>query len=114
MKLLVVAESVLNSDKLDKTVAHLLVVARNDGYAQGYAECSHDVANALKVDWDNIKSATHGVNTEAALAAAKTQFNTLQLSVMDLINVALHSEEFMMRLREIFPNREEGEDEDLS
>ncbi|KAJ0776550.1 hypothetical protein HanLR1_Chr02g0046921 [Helianthus annuus] len=45
-----VAESVLNSEELDKTVAHLLVVARNDGYAQGYAECSHHVVNALKVD----------------------------------------------------------------
>ncbi|MFS8034777.1 hypothetical protein Hanom_Chr17g01585191 [Helianthus anomalus] len=109
-----VAESVLNSGELDKTVAHLLVVARNDGYAQGYAECSHHVANALKVDWDTSKSATHGVNTKAALAAVKSQFHTLQLSVMDLINVALHSEEFMTRLREIFPDREEGEDEDLA
>ncbi|MFS7979460.1 hypothetical protein Hanom_Chr10g00927571 [Helianthus anomalus] len=90
-----VAESVLNSEELDKTVAHLLVAAQNDGYAQGYAECSHHVVNALKVDWDTSKSATHGVDTEAALAAAKTRFNTLSLPVMDLINAALHSEEFM-------------------
>ncbi|KAJ0456218.1 hypothetical protein HanIR_Chr15g0759911 [Helianthus annuus] len=67
-----VAESVLNSEELDKTVAHLLVATRNDGYTQGYAECSHHVVNALKVDWDTSKSATHGVNTDAALAAAKT------------------------------------------
>ncbi|KAF5771953.1 hypothetical protein HanRHA438_Chr13g0582241 [Helianthus annuus] len=72
-----VAELVLNSEELDKTVAHLLVAAQNDGYAQGYTECSHHVVNALKVDWDTSMSATHGVNTEAALAAAKTQFNTL-------------------------------------
>ncbi|MFS7888852.1 hypothetical protein Hanom_Chr00s000002g01599931 [Helianthus anomalus] len=90
-----VAESVLNSEELDKTVAHLLVAAWNDGFAQ-------------------CKSATHGVDTEAALVAAKTQFNTLQLHVMDLINVALHSEEFMTCLREIFLDREEGEDEDLA
>ncbi|KAM0040742.1 hypothetical protein Hdeb2414_s0012g00397641 [Helianthus debilis subsp. tardiflorus] len=45
-----VAESVLNSEELDKTVALLLVAARNDGYAQGYAEYSHHVVNALKVD----------------------------------------------------------------
>ncbi|KAM0070822.1 hypothetical protein Hdeb2414_s0001g00017751 [Helianthus debilis subsp. tardiflorus] len=45
-----VAESVLNSEELDKTVAHLLVAAWNDGYAQGYAECSHHVVNVLKVD----------------------------------------------------------------
>ncbi|KAJ0542378.1 hypothetical protein HanHA89_Chr09g0339091 [Helianthus annuus] len=67
-----VAESVLKSQELYKTVAHLLVAAQNDGYAQGYAECSHHVVNALKVDWDTSKSATHGVDTEAALAAAKT------------------------------------------
>ncbi|KAJ0785758.1 hypothetical protein HanOQP8_Chr02g0046881 [Helianthus annuus] len=67
-----VAESVLNSEELDKTVAHLLVAMWNDGYAHGYAECSHHVVNSLKVDWDNSKSATHGVNTEAAFVAAKT------------------------------------------
>ncbi|MFS7913256.1 hypothetical protein Hanom_Chr02g00139711 [Helianthus anomalus] len=88
-----VDESVLNSEELDKTVAHLLVVARNDGYAHGYAECSHHVVNALKVDCDTSKSSTHGVNTEAALAAPKAQFNNLQLLVMDLINVTLQSED---------------------
>ncbi|MFS7902618.1 hypothetical protein Hanom_Chr01g00013371 [Helianthus anomalus] len=92
-----VAESVLNSEELDKTVAHLLIAARNDGYAQGYA-----------------KSATHGVDTEAALAAAKTQFNNVQLPVMDLIIVALQSEDHVAQLREIFPNKEEDEDEDLA
>ncbi|MFS7980423.1 hypothetical protein Hanom_Chr10g00939301 [Helianthus anomalus] len=87
-----VAESVLNSEELDKTVAHLLVAARNDGYAQGYAECSHHVVNALKVDWDTSKSATHGVNTVAALA----------------------SEDHVAQLKEIFPDREEDEDEDIA
>ncbi|MFS8017194.1 hypothetical protein Hanom_Chr15g01377491 [Helianthus anomalus] len=45
-----VAESVLNSEELDKMVACLLVAARKDGYAQGYAECPYHVVNALKVD----------------------------------------------------------------
>ncbi|MFS7919313.1 hypothetical protein Hanom_Chr03g00211261 [Helianthus anomalus] len=103
-----VAESVLNSEELDKTVARLLVVARSDGYAQGYAECSHHVNNALKVDWDTSRSATHGVNTGAALTTLKTEFNNLQLPVMDLINVALQSEDHVAQLKEIFPD--EGED----
>ncbi|KAM0055250.1 hypothetical protein Hdeb2414_s0006g00203941 [Helianthus debilis subsp. tardiflorus] len=105
-----VAESVLNSEELYQTVAHLLVPAQNDGYA----ECSHHVVNALKVNWDTSKSPTHRVVTGAALTATKTQYNTLQLPVMDLINAALHSEEFMTRLREIFLDKEEGEDEDLA
>ncbi|KAM0040373.1 hypothetical protein Hdeb2414_s0012g00393061 [Helianthus debilis subsp. tardiflorus] len=67
-----VAESVLNSEELDKMVVRLVVAARNDGYAQGYAECSHHAVNALKVDWDTSRSATHGVNTGAALVAMKT------------------------------------------
>ncbi|KAJ0715946.1 hypothetical protein HanPI659440_Chr13g0507201 [Helianthus annuus] len=66
-----VAESVLNSEELDKTVAHLLVAARNAGYAQGYAECSHHVVNALMVDWDTSKSATHGVDTEGSARTPK-------------------------------------------
>ncbi|KAF5791687.1 hypothetical protein HanRHA438_Chr09g0409271 [Helianthus annuus] len=109
-----VANSVLNFDELDETVAHLLVATCNDGYAQGYAECSQHVVNALKVDWDTSSSATHGVDTEAALAAAKTQFNTLQLPVMDLVTVALQSEDFMTQPTEVFPDREDDDDEDLA
>ncbi|KAJ0690854.1 hypothetical protein HanOQP8_Chr11g0422461 [Helianthus annuus] len=40
-----VVESVLN-----KMVARLVVAACNDGYAQGYTECSQHVNSALKVD----------------------------------------------------------------
>ncbi|KAJ0788749.1 hypothetical protein HanPI659440_Chr05g0195511 [Helianthus annuus] len=72
-----VANSVLNSNELDEIVTHLLVFARNDGYAQGYMECTQHVVNSLKVDWDTSRSATHGVDTDAALAAAKAQYNTL-------------------------------------
>ncbi|KAJ0484604.1 hypothetical protein HanPSC8_Chr14g0602761 [Helianthus annuus] len=104
-----VAESVLNSEELDITVARLVVAARNYGYAQGYAECSHHVVNALKVDWDTSRSATHGVNTGTALVAMKTEFNNLQLPVMDLINVALQSEDHVSQLKEIFPDGNEGE-----
>ncbi|KAJ0744045.1 hypothetical protein HanPI659440_Chr10g0382881 [Helianthus annuus] len=84
-----VAESVLNSEELDKTVARLVVAARNDGYAQGYSECSQHVNGALKVDWDTSRSATHGVNTGAALVSLKSEFNNLQLPVMDLIRGAV-------------------------
>ncbi|MFS7997710.1 hypothetical protein Hanom_Chr12g01145091 [Helianthus anomalus] len=108
-----VAESVLNSEEIDKTVARLVVATWNDGYAQGYAECSHHVGSALKVDWDTRRSATYGVNTNAALAAMKTEFNNLQLPVMDLINVALHSDDHVAQLKEIFPDGED-EDEDLA
>ncbi|KAJ0434387.1 hypothetical protein HanOQP8_Chr17g0666901 [Helianthus annuus] len=108
-----VANSVLNSNELDETVAYLLVAARNDGYAQGYTKCTQHVVNALKVDWDTSRSATHGVDTDAALAAAKAQYNTLQLPVMDLVTVALQSEDFVTQLREVFPDREDDDDEDL-
>ncbi|XP_022030257.1 myosin-11-like [Helianthus annuus] len=103
-----VAESVLNFKELDKTVAKLVVATRRDGYAQGYAECSHHVNDALKVSWDGSKAATFGVNTAAALASMKTEFNNLQLPVMELINVALQSDDHVAQLKEIFPD--EGED----
>ncbi|KAJ0533888.1 hypothetical protein HanIR_Chr09g0413591 [Helianthus annuus] len=80
-----VVESVLNSKELDKTVADLVVAAWRDGYAQGYAECSHHVTSVLKVTWDNSKSAAFGVDTAAALASLKAEFNNLQLPVMELI-----------------------------
>ncbi|KAJ0735265.1 hypothetical protein HanPI659440_Chr11g0430171 [Helianthus annuus] len=102
-----VAESVLNSKELDKTVVDLVVAARRDGYAQGYAECSHHVTSALKVTWDDSKSATFGVDTAAALASMKAEFNNLQLPVMELIDVALQSDDLVTQLKEIFPDEEE-------
>ncbi|KAJ0663994.1 hypothetical protein HanLR1_Chr13g0487161 [Helianthus annuus] len=107
-----VANSILNSNELDQTVAHLLVTARNDGYAQGYAECTQHVTNALKVDWDTNRSATHGVDTETAHAAAKAEYNTFHLPMMDLVTAALQSEDFVMQLKEVFPD-EADDDEDL-
>ncbi|MFS8034842.1 hypothetical protein Hanom_Chr17g01585941 [Helianthus anomalus] len=100
----------LNSEELDKTVARLIIAAQNDGYDQGYAECSHHVVSVLKVDWDTSRSATHGVNIDVALAAMKTKFNNLQLPDMDLINVALQSEDHVAQLKEIFPDGDEDED----
>ncbi|MFS8002587.1 hypothetical protein Hanom_Chr13g01203791 [Helianthus anomalus] len=85
-----VANYVLNSIDLDQTVAHLLVTARNDGYAQG--------------------SATHGVNTEAAHAAAKTEYNNLHPPVMDLVTAALQADDFVAQLKEVFPD--EGDDDE--
>ncbi|KAJ0807606.1 hypothetical protein HanOQP8_Chr00c015g0685461 [Helianthus annuus] len=107
-----VANSILNSIDLDQTVANLMVAVRNDGYNQGYAECTQHVNDALKVDWDNSRSATRGVDTEAANAAAKTEYNNLRLPVMDLVTAALQSDDFVVQLKEVFPN-EADDDEDL-
>ncbi|MFS7909889.1 hypothetical protein Hanom_Chr02g00099921 [Helianthus anomalus] len=96
------------SFKLDKTVARLVIAAQNDGYAQGYAECSQHVNSSLKVDWDTSRSVSHGVNTSAALASLKSEFNNLQLPIMDLINVALQSEYHVAQLKEIFPDEDEN------
>ncbi|MFS7978610.1 hypothetical protein Hanom_Chr10g00917451 [Helianthus anomalus] len=85
--ILSVANSVLNSNELDQMVARLLVT------------------------WDTSRSATHGVDTEAAHAAAKAEYKTLHLLVMDLATAALQSEDFVAQLKEVFPD--EGDDEDL-
>ncbi|KAJ0788417.1 hypothetical protein HanPI659440_Chr05g0191441 [Helianthus annuus] len=84
-----VANSILNSIELDQTVSNLMVIARNDGYTQGYAECTQDVTDAFRVDWDNNRSATRRVDTSAAHATAKAEYNNLRLPVMDLVTAAL-------------------------
>ncbi|MFS7919123.1 hypothetical protein Hanom_Chr03g00209151 [Helianthus anomalus] len=53
-----VVNSILNSIDLDQTVANLMVAARNDGYTQGYAECTQHVTDALRVEGDNSRSAS--------------------------------------------------------
>ncbi|KAF5785510.1 hypothetical protein HanRHA438_Chr10g0441911 [Helianthus annuus] len=109
-----VANSILNSTELDQSVAKLLVTARHDGYAQGYAECFQHVTNALKVNWDTSRSATSGVDTNAAFAAAKEEYNNLRLPMMDLVTDALQHENFVDQLKEIFPDEAETSgDEDI-
>ncbi|KAF5779154.1 hypothetical protein HanXRQr2_Chr12g0556001 [Helianthus annuus] len=103
-----VTNSNLNSNKLDQTVTHLLVTVHNDGYTERYAECTQHVTSALKVDWVTSRSATHGVDTEAAHAASKNEYNTLRLPVMDLVTVALQSEDFVAQLKEVCPDEADG------
>ncbi|MFS7969586.1 hypothetical protein Hanom_Chr09g00810961 [Helianthus anomalus] len=109
-----VANSILNSIDLDQTVANLMVTARNDGYTQGYTECTQQVTDALRVDWDTSRSAMRGVDTSAAHAAAKAEYNNLRLPMMDLITTALQYEDFLSQLKEILPDEVDASDkEDL-
>ncbi|MFS7954553.1 hypothetical protein Hanom_Chr07g00631871 [Helianthus anomalus] len=89
-----------------------MVTACNDGYAQGYVECSQHVTSALKVDWDTNRPATRGVDTSADHAAAKEEYNHLRLPVMVLVTTALHSENFVDQLKEIFPGEADASDEE--
>ncbi|KAJ0746656.1 hypothetical protein HanOQP8_Chr05g0180441 [Helianthus annuus] len=84
-----VANSILNSIDLDQTVSNLMVTVHSGGNTQGYTECTQHVNDALKVDWDNSRSFTRGVDTGAAHAAAKIEYNNLRLPVMDLVTAAL-------------------------
>ncbi|KAF5803463.1 hypothetical protein HanRHA438_Chr06g0280641 [Helianthus annuus] len=71
-----VANSVLNSIDLDQTVANLMVTAHNDGYTQGYTECTQHVNNALRVDWDTSRSATQGVVPEPPMLLLRLNITT--------------------------------------
>ncbi|XP_021985627.1 titin homolog [Helianthus annuus] len=90
-----VANSILNWIDLDQTVANL-----------------KHITNALRVNWDTSRSATCGVDTGAAHAAAKEEYNNLRLPVMDLVTTALQSEKFVDQLKEIFPDEAGASDEE--
>ncbi|KAJ0715356.1 hypothetical protein HanPI659440_Chr13g0500171 [Helianthus annuus] len=107
-----VANSILNSIDLDQTVTNLMVTAHNDGYTQGYAECSQHVTDTLRVDWDTSRSATRGVDSSATHATAKVEYNNLRLPVMDLVTTALHSKDFVVQLKDIFPDEADSSDEE--
>ncbi|KAF5806715.1 hypothetical protein HanRHA438_Chr05g0233851 [Helianthus annuus] len=109
-----VANSILNSTELDESVAKLMVTARHDGYAQGYAECSQHFTVALKVNWDTSWCATSGVDTNAAFAAAMEGFNNFRIPVMYLVTDARQHYNYVDQLKEVFPNEAETSgDEDL-
>ncbi|KAM0040508.1 hypothetical protein Hdeb2414_s0012g00394781 [Helianthus debilis subsp. tardiflorus] len=94
------------------TVANLMVTARNDGYTQGYPECTQHVTYALRVNWDTSRFATCGVDTGVVHAAAKEEYNNLRLPVMDLVTTPLQSENFVDQLKEIFPDEVDDSDEE--
>ncbi|KAJ0793606.1 hypothetical protein HanOQP8_Chr01g0031251 [Helianthus annuus] len=102
-----IVNSILNSIELDESVAKLMVTECHDGYAQGYEECALHVTNALKIDWDTSRSATSGVDTNAVFAVAKKDYNNLRVPVMDLVTDALWQENYVDRLKEIFPDEAE-------
>ncbi|MFS8023283.1 hypothetical protein Hanom_Chr16g01449671 [Helianthus anomalus] len=80
----------------------------------GIINCSQHVTNALKVNWDTSRSATSGVNTGAAHATAKEEYNHLHLPVTELVTDALQHENFVDRLKEVFPDEAgASDDEDL-
>ncbi|MFS7990846.1 hypothetical protein Hanom_Chr11g01063691 [Helianthus anomalus] len=109
--LALVANSILNSVELDQTVENLMVATQSDGYAQGYAECTQHVVEAMKTDCDTSRSATHGVDTAAAHAATKVEYNNLCITMMDLVFAALQSDDFVAQLKDILPD--DSDDEDL-
>ena len=102
-----IANSILNSVELDLAVAQVMVTARNDGYAHGYAECVAHVSRALDVTWDNTRAETYGVNTAAAHATAKEEYNKLQIHILSLIEGALPEEDFVEKLKDIFAGIEQ-------
>ena len=97
----------LNSTELDDVVVQVMVTARSDGYAQGYEECANHVSHALKVKWYTTRSAVHGMDTNAAYAAAKANYDQLQIPVLSLIDNVLPHQDFVERLKEIFAGADE-------
>ena len=108
-----IANSVLNATELDEAVAQLMMTARSDGYAQGYLECSKHVTYAHQIKWDNTRSATSGVNTQGAFAAAKANYDTLKIPILELIDSALPHPDFIERLKEIFAGAAEDAEQGI-
>ncbi|KAM0010203.1 hypothetical protein Hdeb2414_s0079g00779251 [Helianthus debilis subsp. tardiflorus] len=107
------AEKLENSETARVTMESLVDPLKNDmlwkrhhGIINGYTECTQHVNDALKVDWDNSRSATRGVGTGVAHATAKSEYNNLRLPVMDLVTAALQSDDFVAQLRTFFLTRQ--------
>ncbi|MFS7912102.1 hypothetical protein Hanom_Chr02g00125921 [Helianthus anomalus] len=79
-----------------------MVTACHDGYAEGYTGCSQHVTSSMKFNWETSRSATDGVDTSAAHAAAKDEYNNLRLPVIDLVTSALQHENYVDQLKEVF------------
>ena len=97
-----IANSILNSPELDLAVAHLMIAARSDGYAQGYAECAAHVSHAFNKSWGTSRASTHGVDTTDAYKKAKEAYEQLSIPILASIEGALPHEDFVEQLKAIF------------
>ncbi|KAJ0814318.1 hypothetical protein HanPSC8_Chr17g0784201 [Helianthus annuus] len=108
-----VANSILNANELDRAVAALTDAARAVGHRGGYLECADHVEQMLGQEFDTSHCSVTD-RADAALASAENSYDNLSLPIMELVVESLKKDDWCQRLKAILdpPVTVELSDED--
>ncbi|KAJ0690363.1 hypothetical protein HanOQP8_Chr11g0417061 [Helianthus annuus] len=95
-----VANSILNANELDRAVAALTDAARAVGHRGGYLECADHVEQMLGQEFDTSHCSVTD-RADAALASAENSYDNLSLPIMELVAESLKKDDWCQRLKAI-------------
>ncbi|KAF5809655.1 hypothetical protein HanXRQr2_Chr04g0159781 [Helianthus annuus] len=95
-----VANSILNANELDRAVAALTDAARAVGHRGGYLECADHVEQMLGQEFDTSHCSVTE-RADAALASAENSYDNLSLPIMELVVESLKKDDWCQRLKAI-------------
>ncbi|KAJ0916011.1 hypothetical protein HanPSC8_Chr06g0256641 [Helianthus annuus] len=95
-----VANSILNANELDRAVAALTDAARAVGHRGGYLECADHVEQMLGQEFDTSHCSVTE-HADAALASAENSYDNLSLPIMELVVESLKKDDWCQRLKAI-------------
>ncbi|KAF5798153.1 hypothetical protein HanXRQr2_Chr07g0289481 [Helianthus annuus] len=94
-----VTNAVLNSTKLDQTVAALIVAARHMGHSEGYTECA---SHRPRLKSNGTIAIVSLVLRWRRFCQTQDSYNHLALPGMDLVFDALQHDDYVVCLKAIF------------
>ncbi|KAJ0752713.1 hypothetical protein HanPI659440_Chr09g0327471 [Helianthus annuus] len=95
-----VANSILNANELDRAVAALTDAARAVGHRGGYLECADHVEQMLGQEFDTSHCSVTE-HADAALASAESSYDNLSLPIMELVVESLKKDDWCQRLKAV-------------
>ncbi|KAJ0623208.1 hypothetical protein HanIR_Chr01g0029231 [Helianthus annuus] len=98
--IVLVANSILNANELDRAVAALTDAARAVGHRGGYLECADHVEQMLGQEFDTSHCSVTE-RADAALASAENSYDNLSLPIMELVVESLKKDDWCQRLKAI-------------
>ncbi|MFS7918549.1 hypothetical protein Hanom_Chr03g00202491 [Helianthus anomalus] len=96
-----IANSILNSDELDRAVVALTVASRVAGHCAGYLECATHVEEVTHTHW-GTRHCFVNEWVEDGLRQAEDNYDNLSLPILDQVTEALKHDDYVARLKAIF------------
>ncbi|MFS7981483.1 hypothetical protein Hanom_Chr10g00951501 [Helianthus anomalus] len=106
--------TILDAPENVAAVNELKECAREARFKAGYNRCISHMNPLYQSKFTDERSGFHGVDTEVQYAAAVEAYNNLSISAIDDIDKCLEVEDYVDRLRLLYADLEEEEEEEIA